>query len=247
MVIRERRRALVTGAGVRVGRVIAETLVRSGYDVAAHFHSSAEGAEAVVEAARAAGGTGIALRADLADPAAAAELVGGAAEGLGGLDLLVNSAAIFPRGRPEEVTLETWERVFAINVRAPFLCSRAAAERMTENGSIVNIADVAAFEGWATYAPYAATKAAVVSLTRSLALAWAPRIRVNAVAPGPVLLPPGSTEADRRRAVAHTVLGRLGTPGDVAQAVLYLDGAPFVTGEVVRVDGGEHLRRSEEA
>jgi NAD(P)-dependent dehydrogenase (short-subunit alcohol dehydrogenase family) len=117
---------------------------------------------------------------------------------------------------------------------------------MTEGGSIINIADVAAFEAWPTYAPYAASKAAVVSLTRSLALAWAPRLRVNAVAPGPVLLPPGSTEKERSRAAANTALGRVGSPEDVAGAVLYLDAAEFVTGEIVRVDGGEHLRRSPE-
>lgn len=244
MVSRRGRRALVTGGAVRVGRAIALALGRAGYDVAVHYHGSAEAADEVVGTLREAGREAGAFRADLSDPDAIPDLVEAAARRLGGLELLVNSAAIFPRARPEDVTLESWERVFAVNARAPFLCAREAAARMGEGGSIVNIADVAAFEGWPTYAPYAATKAAVVSLTRSLALAWAPRLRVNAVAPGPVLLPPGSTGEDRRRAAANTALGRLGTPEDVADAVLFLDGAGFITGEVVRVDGGEHLRRS---
>jgi pteridine reductase len=241
-----RRRALVTGGAVRVGRAIALGLGRAGYDVAVHYNDSAEAAEGAVEAVRSEGSAAHGLRADLSDAAAIPRLVGRAAELLGGLDLLVNSAAIFPRARPAEVSLEAWDRVFALNARAPFLCAREAAARMEEGGSIVNIADVAAFEGWPSFAPYAATQAALVSLTRSLALAWAPRIRVNAVAPGPVLLPEGSAEEEHRRAAASTALGRVGTPEDVAGAVLYLDGAGFVTGEVLRVDGGAHLARSTE-
>jgi len=244
VVTREGRRALVTGGAVRVGRAIATALGRAGYDVAIHYHGSGEAAAEVTRVIRDGGREAHALRADLSDPSAIPGLVEEATRRLGGLDLLVNSAALFPRARPEDVTVDSWDRVFAVNARAPFLCAREAAARMGEAGSIVNIADVAAFEGWPTYAPYAATKAAVVSLTRSLALAWAPRLRVNAVAPGPVLLPPGSTEEDRKRAAANTALSRVGTPEDVAGAVLYLDGAEFVTGEVLRVDGGEHLKRS---
>lgn len=239
-----RRRALVTGGGVRVGRAIAEYLGRSGYDVVVHYHGSAAGAEAVAAGIVDTGGVGVALQADLMQPEAAEGLPRRAAELLGGIDLLVNSAAIFPRGRPETVTLEEWSRVFDLNLRAPFLCSRAAVECFEEGGSIVNIADVAAFEAWPGLAPYAATKAGLVSLTRSLALAWAPRIRVNCVAPGPVLLPEGTSEEERDWIVRGTALGRIGEPEEVARAVHYLDSASFVTGEVVRVDGGEHLRRA---
>lgn len=245
---REGRRALVTGGGVRVGRAIALALGEAGYRVAVHYHADREAAERTAREAAAAAGAGepVSLSADLSDPDEAASLVGRASAALGGIDLLVNSAAIFPRARPEEVTVADWDRVFALNARGVFLCSREAAARMEAGGSIVNIADVAAFEGWPSYAPYAATKAAVVSLTRSLARAWAPRIRVNAVAPGPVLLPEGTAQEERRRAAASTALGRVGRAEDVAGAVLYLDGAEFVTGEVLRVDGGEHLERSRE-
>ncbi|HKK08241.1 MAG TPA: SDR family oxidoreductase [Gemmatimonadota bacterium] len=246
MVRREGRRALVTGGGIRVGRAIALALGAAGYRVAVHYHRDREAAERTAREASAPGRDGVAVGADLLRPDGAAALVARAGEALGGLDLLVNSAAVFPRARPEDVTVEAWDRVFALNARAAFLCSREAASVMASGSSIVNVADVAAFEGWPAYAPYAASKAALVSLTRSLALAWAPRIRVNAVAPGPVLLPEGTDEAGRRRAAASTALGRTGRAEDVAEAVLYLDGAEFVTGEVLRVDGGEHLRRSEE-
>jgi len=245
-VSRASRRALVTGGGVRVGRAIALALGEAGYRVAVHYHSDRAAAERTATEAAAGRTEPVSLPADLSAPGDAASLIGRAAEALGGLDLLVNSAAIFPRARPEDVTVADWDRVFALNARGVFLCSREAAARMEAGSSIVNIADLAAFEGWPSYAPYAATKAAVVSLTRSLARAWAPRIRVNAVAPGPVLLPEGTDEEGRRRAAESTAMGRIGRPEDVAGAVLYLDGADFVTGEVLRVDGGEHLERSRE-
>lgn len=240
------RRALVTGGAVRVGRSITLALAGAGYHVAVHYHASRERAEATVREALELGPEALSIAADLTRPEEAASLVERTAGALGGLDLLVNSAAVFPRARPEDVSLEAWDRVFALNARAVFLCSREASARMGEGASIVNIADVAAFEGWPSYAPYAATKAAVVSLTRSLAAAWAPRIRVNAVAPGPVLLPEETNAAERRRAASSTALGRIGSPEDVAGAVLYLDRAEFVTGEVLRVEGGQRLRRGRE-
>lgn len=240
---REGRRALVTGAGVRVGRAIALGLAKAGYDVIAHYHSSREGAEEVAATARRIGRRAFAVQADLARPEEIDALFGRAGDELGGLELLVNSAAIFPYARPEDVTLALWDRVFALNTRAPFLCARAAAALMgREGGSIVNIVDIAAFEAWTGYVPYAATKAALVSLTRGLALAWAPRVRVNAVAPGPILLPEGTSEEEAEQIIALTALGRLGSPEDVVQAVLYLDAASYVTGEVLRVDGGTHLK-----
>lgn len=237
-------RALVTGGAVRVGRAVALALADAGYDVAVHYRASGDGAEATVEEIRGAGRRSVALRADLAEPAEIPGLFAELEEALGGLELLVNSAAVFPRARPSDVAVEEWDRTFAVNARAPFLCAREAAALMGEDGgSIVNVTDVAAFEAWPSYAPYAASKAALVSLTRSLAVAWAPRVRVNAVAPGPVLLPEGTSEEGRRRAEESTALGRVGRPEDVAEAVLYLAGAEFVTGEVIRVDGGEHVAR----
>jgi len=239
----EGRRALVTGGAVRVGRAISLSLAGAGYRVGIHHHTSAREAAETAARIRERGGRSATVGGDLSDPAEAERIVDEAADALGGLDLLVNNAAVFPRERPGEVTPESWDRVFAVNARGPFFVSRRARERMGGEGSIVQIADVAAFEGWPSYAPYAAAKAALVSLTRSLALAWAPEVRVNAVAPGPVLLPDDSSPEERRRAARSTALGRIGDPADVARAVLYLDRSPFVTGEVLRVDGGEHLAR----
>lgn len=234
------RRALVTGGAVRVGRAVALGLAEAGWDVAVHYHASGGPAEETVGRIRAAGRRTAALRADLRDVEAIPPLVDGAAEALGGgLDLLVNSAAAFPRARPGDVTREGWDDVFALNARAPFFCAVEARRRMGPGGgSVVNVADAAFDRGWPSRAPYAATKAALVSLTRSLAAAWGPEVRVNAVAPGPVLLPEGAAEEERRRAARSTALGRTGEPKDVADAVIWLAGADYVTGQVVRVDGG---------
>lgn len=236
-----RRRALVTGGAVRVGRAISLALGEAGYDVAIHFASSAAAASEVEAAIREVGGRAATLEANLTQPGEAEGLVARAIAQLGGLDLLVNNAGIFPHARPEEVSVADWDRVFALNARAPFFCCRAAASLMTAGGSIVNIADSGVDEAWPGYAVYLASKAALVSLTRSLARAWAPRIRVNAVAPGPVLLPESYGVEERGHAAERTALRRVGSATDVAAAVLYLDGAEFVTGEVMYVDGGARL------
>lgn len=237
------KRALVTGGAVRVGRAITLALGREGWDVAVHYHSSAAEAEEAVAELRDLGRHALAVGADLADR----EAIRGLFERLRGeagwaeLDLLVNNAAIFPRARAEEVTAEAWDRTFAVNLRGPFFCAVEARKLLRAGGSIVNIADVAAFQAWPAYIAYAASQAALVSLTRGLARAWAPDLRVNAVAPGAVLLPEGESE---EAAAARTALERVGSPEDVARAVLYLTEATYVTGEVLIVDGGGHLLRS---
>jgi len=237
------RRALVTGGAVRVGRAVALALGRAGYSVGIHYRSSrAEAAETVRDLKRMDTATQV-FRADLVDPGQIEAMFAEVDQRLEGIDLLVNCAAIFPRADALNVTADEWDRVFRVNARAPFLCAQQAARRMGPGSSIVNIADTGYDEAWPAYVPYVASKAALVSLTRGLARAWAPDIRVNAVAPGPVLLPEHeASEEDEREAARRTVLGRLGDPDDVAQAVLYLDRALYVTGEVIRVDGGQHLR-----
>lgn len=237
------RRALVTGGATRVGRSIALTLGRAGYEVGIHYRTSQGDAATTVRDLKRMGGRAQAFRADLTDPAQILALFAEVDRRLGGIDLLVNSAAAFPRHDPLTVSPEDWDRIFHLNTRAPFLCAQQAASRMRAGSAIVNITDTGADEAWPSYVPYVASKAALVSLTRGLARAWAPEIRVNAVAPGPVLLPEGaSSDSEERLAAERTVLGRVGTPEDVAEAVLFLDGASYVTGEVVRVDGGHHLK-----
>jgi pteridine reductase len=237
------RVALVTGAGRRLGRALAVGLARHGARVGVHYNSSADGARAVVEEIRAAGGDAEAFGADLADATTAEPLVDHVGERWGAFDILVNSAGIMLRTPVGSVTPAEWDQIFAINLRAPFFMAQAAARRMAERGGvIVNIADLAALETWSAYVPHGISKAGVVQMTRALAHALAPRVRVNAVAPGAVLLPAEWDAAAAERLVATTPLRRLGTPDDVVQAVVYLIEADYVTGETLVVDGGRRVR-----
>jgi pteridine reductase len=237
------RVALVTGAGTRVGRVIALKLGKAGMRVAVHYARSEKGAREVADEIIAAGGDARTLPGDLTDPATAPRLVEHSAKIFGGLDVLVNSAAVMLRTPVGEVLVEDWDAMFALNLRAPFfLCQAAARVMAARGGVIVNIADLAAFETWKSYVPHAITKAGIVQMTRGLAHALAPKIRVNAVAPGAVLLPDGWTQEQANKLISTTPLGRIGTPEDVAEAVMYLICADFVTGETIVVDGGRHVR-----
>ena len=240
------RAALVTGAGRRVGRAIAVGLGGRGMRVAVHYHGSEAGAAETARLVAQAGGDAVLVRADLSDPEAPQALVAEAASRLGGLDVLLNSAAVMERTPFGETTPEAWDRIFAINLRAPYLVSQAAVGWLAAaagGGAIVNVADLAAFETWPGYIPHGLSKLGVVRLTESLARVLAPTVRVNAVAPGTVLLPEGWTGADADRLRETTPLGRHGTPDDVVQAVLYLLDADFVTGETIVVDGGRRVRR----
>ena len=236
--------ALVTGAGRRLGQAIAVGLARAGCDVAVHYHGSAEGAGAT---AREIGGLkrrAELLPADLTDGAAARALADRAARALGRLDVVVNSAAIMVRQTVESVTPESWDATLDLNLRAAFFVSQGAIPHLRRaHGKIVNLADVAGFEPWPTYLPHCVSKAGVVMLTKALARALAPTIAVNAVAPGPVLLPDAWDDATRDHVRETTPLGRLGEPGDVVAAVRFLlEGSDFVTGTVLVVDGGRLVR-----
>jgi pteridine reductase len=236
------RAALVTGAGHRVGRAIALALAARGVRVAVHYNRSGVPAEETAARIRQAGGDARLLQADLTRPEAPARLVDDAATALGGLDILVNSAAVMERTPIGEVTTEAWDAMFALNLRAPFFASQAAARHMTKGGAIVNIADLAAFETWPAYVPHGISKAGIVQMTRALARTLAPAVRVNAVAPGVVLLPETWSTADAERLASTTPLRRVGSPDDVAGAVLYLLEADYVTGHTIIVDGGRHVR-----
>jgi pteridine reductase len=234
--------ALVTGAGRRIGRAIAVALGGRGMRVAVHYHGAVKGADETATQIQRAGGDALTLRADLREPGAPEQLVSDAVAALGSLDVLVNSAAVMIRTPLEDVTEAQWDEIFALNLRAPFFSARAAAARMTEGGVIVNIADLAAFEAWTGYIPHGTSKAGLVYVTRALAKRLAPRVRVNAVAPGAVLLPDEWSAADADRLARTTPLERLGSPDDVTRAVLYLIDAEYVTGETLIVDGGRHVR-----
>lgn len=237
------RTALVTGGGTRVGAVIARALAGAGADLLVHYASSAEGAGAIVEDAVRLGRRATAIQADLCDRAEIDRL---AREALGWssgrLDLLVHNAANFERVEPAALSAEAWDRAMALNATAPYLLTLALAPALrAARGSVVAIACLSAERPWKNYLPYSASKAALVNLVRGLALGLAPEVRVNAVAPGAVLLPDGYDEATRAKIRARVPLQRIGAAEDVARAVVFLAENDFVSGQVLAVDGGESV------
>jgi pteridine reductase len=235
--------ALVTGGARRLGAAFSRALAARGYRVAIHHRHSTEEAGALVAEIVAAGGAASTFEADLLQASAPGALIDEVMARHGRLDVLVNSAASMLRTPVGSVTAEQMDAIHALNVRAPFLLAQGAAGVMTDGGLIVNMADLAAFETWSGYIPHAMSKAAVVQMTRALARALAPRIRVNGIAPGVVLLPEGWDPASADRLAVTTPLKRIGEPLDVVRALEYLLDAHFVTGEVMLVDGGRRVRR----
>ena len=231
--------ALVTGAGVRVGRSIAIGLAEAGYDLVVHYRNSREGAREVAELARRRGRRAAIVGADLAHPSAPRRLADEVREWAGRLDLLVNSASSFHRAELMNVEVHEWDRVMAVNLRAPFLLVRETVDLLrAAEGSVVNILDLSALQPWTGHPVHSVAKAGLLHLTRVMARSLAPEVRVSAVAPGKVLLPAHYGEAEAERARRRVPLRRIGTPGDVVEAVRFLARADYVTGEVVVVDGG---------
>jgi pteridine reductase len=235
--------ALVTGSGVRVGKALALALAREGARLVVHYGSSASPAEETVAQIKALGSDALALQADLSRWDQMSSVVERAAAHFGQVDVLVNSAAIFESADLAHTTESLWDRHFAINLKAPFFLSQALAAHVGKErpGHIVNIADWRGIRPDTDYLAYSLTKAGLLSMTRGLALALAPNIRVNAVALGAILSPPGKGQT-YLEGLAHKIpLQRVGSPAEVADALIYLLRADFVTGEVIFVTGGEHL------
>lgn len=235
--------ALVTGGGRRVGRALALALAREGADVVVNYFRSAAEAEATAAEIVALGRRAIAVHADVSVRAEVLRMVRTVADTFGRLDVLVNNASTFEQVPLLGVEEELWDRVLAVNLKGPFLLSQAAEPLLRRDGGgvIINIADLSAFQPWPSYAPHAVSKAGLVHLTRVLARALGPDIRANCIAPGTVLPPEDYTEEQIRTSRDRTVLQRIGSPEDVARALLYLVGSDYVTGEVVVVDGGRML------
>lgn len=237
-----RQVALVTGGAVRVGRAITLGLAEAGYDLVVAYHASEGAASDVARRVDALGRRSLTVQGDLSDSGAVDELAAAVRATYGRLDLLVNNASLFREVPYAEVDEDEWDRVMAVNLRAPFLVVRATSDLLeASSGCVVNLLDLSAFRPFARYPHHSVSKAGLLQLTRVMARGLAPRVRVNAIAPGTVLPPedaePEELERDRRR----TPLGRLGTPEDVVRTVLFLAGSPFLTGEVIVVDGGRHL------
>lgn len=237
--------ALVTGAGKRLGRATALELARAGWGVVVHYNRSANEAESVAAEARAAGAAAAKVGADLADPAERHALITRAAEAAGApLSALVNCAAIFEHDTIDTLTEELLQRHIALNTFTPALLAREFAEALPEGerGAVVNFLDFKLASPYPDHFSYTLSKFALSGATDLLARALAPRVRVNAVAPGYVLAAPGQSEADFRRLHGDTPLGRGPTPGDVAHAVRFLVENEAVTGQTVYVDSGRRFR-----
>ena len=241
------RSALITG-GKRIGAAVAIELAHSGADLALAYNRSRTEAEATAEAIRRTGRRAVVLQADLSVPDECRRLVDEAAAALGGLAILVNMASLYERKPLDELTSDDWDRALAVDLRATHLCTQAAVPHMRRAGAgrVVNFSDWVAASGrprYPGYVPYYAAKAGVIGLTQALALELAASgILVNAVAPGPIVPPEGTSPEEIAAVEKATPLGRWGGAGAIARAVRFLIETDFVTGEVIRVDGGRHVK-----
>lgn len=241
------RVAMITG-GKRIGAVVARRVAEAGADVAVVYNRSQNEADETVAAIRALGRRGVALQADVSEVKACERVVATTAAELGRLDVLVNMASIYRSKAFDETGPDDWDRQMAVDLRASFLCARAAVPYMRQQGGgrIINFADWVAVSGrprYLGYVPYYVAKAGVIALTEVLALELAEsNILVNAIAPGPIVAPPDTTEDEAEAVRKATPLGRWGGEEEIAKAVLFLVESDFMTGETIRVDGGRHVR-----
>jgi pteridine reductase len=235
------RVALVTGAARRLGRAVALHLAEEGADVVIHYRSSGADAHSTVTEIEKFGRRGIAIAADLSDVADIKRLFGEAAKEFGRMDILVNNAANFLPSSIVSTTEEVWDASLDANLKAPFFCAQAAAPLLRRSkGCIINFADTGGLLGWPGYIAHSVSKAGVVMLTKVLAKALAPEVRVNAIAPGTITMPgdPPEWEPDF---IKRAPLRRTGKPSDIADAVSYLVHAEFLTGHTLVVDGGRTI------
>ena len=241
------RIALITGAK-RIGAAIAHALAERGVDVTLSYQRSQEEAERAAADVRSIGRRANVVRADLSNPADCEMLVASTVEALGGLDILINMASVYSSVPFDQTDEQVWSRVVNVDLRAAFLCARAAVPHMRARGGgrIINFSDWVAASGrprYAGYVPYYVAKKDVIGLTEALALELAPdQILVNAIAPGPILAPPGTSDEESKAVEAATPLGRWGGEEAIVRAALFLIDTDFVTGETIRVDGGRHVK-----
>lgn len=233
--------ALVTGSAHRLGKAFALSLARMGYAIALHYRGSVTEAEETAKEIRTLGVDCLPIRADLADPKKIDFLFSLVDEMKLPLKVVVNSAAVMPVGKPGELELRDWDSALDLNLRAPFLVAQQAAKRMTAGGLIVNITDIGAQKAWSRYPSYTVSKAGLESLTKMLARAFAPDIRVNAIAPGLVLPSDVVTDEQWQRLIERLPLKRAATLDEVTSALEFLIKNEYITGQTLVVDGGYSL------
>lgn len=237
------RTALVTGAAQRIGRAIALDLARHGWRIGVHYRDSPEAAKAVAEAIREAGSEAVLLEGDLGQEASTATLVPRAMDALGPLGLLVNNASIFELDTMETATRQSWDDHLEVNLRAPFVLAQAFAKAMPAEarGNVVNLIDQRVWNLTPHFISYTLSKAGLWTLTQTMALALAPRVRVNAIGPGPTLPSRRQSEEQFAHQAARLPLGHGTTPEEICDALRFLLAAPAVTGQMIALDGGQHL------
>ena len=235
--------ALVTGGAQRIGRALVLALAEDGFAVAVHFHRSREPAEHLVAAIRGEGGAAVALAADLADEEAVAALLPRAERALGPIGCLVNNAAVFANDTVESVTRDSWDRHLAVNLRAPFVLIQSFSSRLPADagGVVVNLLDQRVWSLTPYFVSYTVAKAGLWALTQTMALALAPRIRVNGIGPGPTLPSPRQTVEQFVRQCELMPLHRGTSPEEIAAAMRFILSAPALTGQMIALDGGQHL------
>lgn len=240
------RVALVTGGAKRLGRASALALAGAGFDIAIHYHGSAEAAEATADEVRALGRRAATLRADLAREEETARLLPEAMAALGPVGVLVNNASTFERDEWHDATRESWDRHIEPNLRAPFVLMQAFARALPADaqGAVINMLDQRVWSLTPHFVSYSVAKAGLWALTQSMALALAPRIRVNGIGPGPAMPSPNQSAEHFARQNASVPLGHGTSPEEVATAVLAILRLPAMTGQMIALDGGQHLQWS---
>jgi NAD(P)-dependent dehydrogenase (short-subunit alcohol dehydrogenase family) len=235
--------ALVTGGAKRIGKSIALRLAENGWSVAIHYRRSAAKAEAVAAEVRLRGGRAMTVAADLGNEAEVQGIIPQVTAGLGPVTLLVNNASVFEMDKADTVTRASWDKHMEANLRAPFVLSQDFARQLPEGeqGNIVNLLDQRVWKLTPYFVSYTVAKMGLWTLTRTLALAYAPRIRVNGIGPGPTLPSPRQTEEQFAQQAAAMPLGHGATPQEIARGILYILSAPSMTGQMIALDGGEHL------
>ncbi len=237
------RSALVTGAGGRIGRAIAGSLGQDGWSVAVHYNQSAKGAEETVKAVEAAGGTAYPIQADLRDEAQTLALLGNAASAIGPITCLINNASAFEYDNVQTARRESWDLHMDVNLRAPFVLAQSFAAQLPDglSGNIINMIDQRVLKLTPEFMTYTLSKTGLWTLTRTLAQALAPRIRVNGIGPGPTLPSKRQDAKTFERQIAALPLGRGPSVDEIARAVDFILSMPSLTGQMIAVDGGQHL------
>lgn len=238
--------ALITGASKRIGRAIAAELARAGFAVALHHRGSAAEAEALARELRSGGAKAVTLVADLADEAAVGSLIARAADALGPVGVLINNASVFEYDSAESATRASWDQHLEVNLRAPFVLTQELAARLPTqaSGVVINLLDQRVWNLTPHFMSYTLSKAGLWTLTQTLALALAPRVRVNAIGPGPTLPSARQSEAQFASQVARLPLKRGATPDEIAGAARFIIEQPSMTGQMIALDGGQHLNWS---